>query len=44
MKENPNNRNLLIKLFGEKWVKERDERMKKLICSKPKEEQLKLFI
>jgi len=41
MKENPNNRNLLIKLFGEKWIKGRDERMKKMLGIK-ESKQLKL--
>lgn len=43
MKENPNNRALLKRLFGDKWLKERDESLKRMIEKvKPKTEQLKL--
>lgn len=43
MKENPENRALLLRLFGHKWLKERDESLKRMIEKvKPKTEQLKL--
>jgi len=42
-KENQTNRALLVKLFGEKWIKKRDEELKRMReAVKPKTEQLKL--
>lgn len=42
MKENPNNRNLLLNLFGNEWLNNRDKAMEILTGRKTKAEQLKL--
>lgn len=42
MKENPNNRALLKRLFGEEWLKKRDEALKKMMSIK-QSKQLKLW-
>lgn len=44
MKENQTNRNLLIKLFGQEWIKKRDQFFKDIDDrEKSKQGQLKLF-
>jgi len=43
MKENKENRALLLRLFGEEWLKKRDEYFQKIYDSRqPKKGQLKL--
>lgn len=43
MIENKTNRALLLRLFGEEWIKKRDEDLRRLReAVKPKIEQLKL--
>lgn len=42
-KENQTNRALLLRLFGEEWIKKRDKDLKRMReAVKPKIEQLKL--
>jgi len=40
-KENPHNRSILIRLFGEEWIKKRDKDLEAL-RPKTKQQQLKL--